>query len=123
MDAHEGVGEVHEAYAERFDLDPEVGRRQIERMFPPAGELEDGPRLRFRRRFGQPPERVWRAIADERSEWFPDDSPLEVTEADEPRLLAGTWFGDTLRFELRPDGDGTLLEFTHEFSERETAAR
>ena len=33
------------------------------------------------------------------------------------------WFGDTLRFELSEDGDGSLLEFTHEFADRETAAR
>jgi uncharacterized protein YndB with AHSA1/START domain len=97
-------------------------------MMPPSGELEDGPQgqvLRFRRRFSQAPERVWRALAEEgeRAEWFPPDAPLEVVETDEPRLLVGTWFGDTLRFELSADGDGTLLVFTHEFEDRNTAAR
>jgi uncharacterized protein YndB with AHSA1/START domain len=124
-EAHENVAEWHEAYAEKFDLDPEVGRRAIERMFPPDGELEEGPRIRFRRRFAHPPERVYRAISDEaeRGEWFPPDGPLEVVEAEEPSLLVGTWFGDTLRFEIREDGDGSMLEFTHEFADRETAAR
>jgi len=87
--------------------------------------IDDRPALRFERRLAHPIERVWRAVADpgERSEWFPPDAPLEVVETDEPRLLVGTWFGDTLRFELRADGDGTLLEFTHRFTDRETAAR
>jgi hypothetical protein len=97
----------------------------MERMMPPDGELEDGPALRFRRRFAHPPERVFTAIAEEgeRGEWFPADAPLEVIESEEPNLIVGTWFGDTLRFEIREDGDGSLLEFTHEFDDRETSAR
>ncbi|HEX6115551.1 MAG TPA: SRPBCC family protein [Solirubrobacterales bacterium] len=119
------LAELHDSYAERFDLDPETGRRQIERMYPSAGELEDGPRLRFRRRFAHPPERVFRAVMDagERAEWFPADAPLEVVESEAPGLIVGTWFGDTLRFEIRADGDGSLLEFTHEFEDRDTSAR
>jgi hypothetical protein len=34
-----------------------------------------------------------------------------------------SWYGDALRFELRPDGDGCVLVFTHAFGDRETAAR
>ena len=34
-----------------------------------------------------------------------------------------TWFGDELRFELRPEGDGCVLVFTHAFADRDTSAR
>ncbi|MGH2849430.1 MAG: SRPBCC domain-containing protein, partial [Solirubrobacteraceae bacterium] len=40
-----------------------------------------------------------------------------------PRLLEYTWGGDTLRFELQPDGDGTVLTFTDTFNEYGKAAR
>ena len=46
-----------------------------------------------------------------------------MTESDPPRLLAGTWFGDPLRFELRADGDGCVLVFIHAFADRDTSAR
>jgi Activator of Hsp90 ATPase homolog 1-like protein len=93
------------------------------------GTLEtiDGrPTLRFERRLAYPPERVWRALTDpdELSRWFPsEEEPLDVSDREEPRLLAGTWYGDELRFELRPDGEGCILVFTHSFADRETAAR
>jgi hypothetical protein len=85
--------------------------------------LEEGPTLRLERRFDQDIERVWRAItdADERGEWFPGD--LDVTKSEPPSLLTGTWYGDELRFELRPDGDGCVLVFTHSFDDRAKAAR
>jgi len=125
IQAHDGWIEVNDAYAERFGLDPEIGRRMMERMLPPDGELEEGPALRFRRRFAHSPDRVFKAIAEEgeRAEWFPADAPLEVTESESPSSIVGTWFGDTLRFEIREDGDGSLLEFTHEFDDRDTSAR
>ena len=87
--------------------------------------IEARPALRFERRLGHSVERVWRAISDpdELRHWFPPDEPLTVTESDPPRLLAGTWFGDPLRFELRPDGEGCVLVFTHVFADRDTAAR
>lgn len=92
------------------------------------GTLEtiDGrPALRFERRLAQPVPRVWRALTepDELKQWFPPDEPLQVTESVPPRLLAGTWFGDDVRFELAPDGDGCRLVFTHAFADRDTAAR
>jgi uncharacterized protein YndB with AHSA1/START domain len=85
--------------------------------------LEDGPKLRLERRYAHPIERVWRAITDpeERGRWFP--GALDVTESDEPRLLAGTWYDDELRFELTPDGDGCVLVFTHAFDEGAKSAR
>jgi uncharacterized protein YndB with AHSA1/START domain len=124
-EAHRPVLELHDGYAERFGLDPEPGRRQIARVNPPPATLEDGPKLRFERRFPHSVERVWRAITepDELAEWFPREGPIERTHEEAPNLLVGTWFGGTLRFELSADNDGTLLVFTHEFDERETAAR
>lgn len=93
-----------------------------------TGTLEsadNGYRLRFERRLDHSPERVWRAIADpeELAHWFPPGEELQVTESEPARLLAGTWYGDELRFELRPEGDACVLVFTHTFAEREKAAR
>jgi uncharacterized protein YndB with AHSA1/START domain len=87
--------------------------------------LENGPKLRFERRYDHSIERVWRAIThpDELSQWFPQEAPIEVTESDPPRLLAGDWYGTQLRFELTPDGDGCVLVFTHSFEDRATSAR
>lgn len=93
-----------------------------------TGTLEsadNGYRLRFERRLDFPPERVWRAITEpeELAHWFPPGEELQVTESEPARLLAGTWYGDELRFELRPEGDACVLVFTHTFAEREKAAR
>jgi uncharacterized protein YndB with AHSA1/START domain len=92
------------------------------------GTLEttgDRHTLRFERRLDHSVERVWRAITepDELGHWFPPEEALAVTESDPPRVLAGTWFGDELRFELSPDGEGCRLVFTHTFEDRDTAAR
>jgi uncharacterized protein YndB with AHSA1/START domain len=86
--------------------------------------LEEGPALRFERRYGHSVDRVWKAITDpdELRHWFPD-SAWEVTESEPPHRLAGAWHGDMLRFELRPDGDGCLVVFTHAFADRAKAAR
>ena len=124
--AHAGIGERHEGYAARFGVDPRRGREQIASMPFERVTLEDGPQLRLERRFRQPIERVWRAISepDELRQWFPyDEQPLEVTTSEPPNLLEGTWFGDVLRFELKPTGDGCSLVFTHAFEDRATAAR
>jgi uncharacterized protein YndB with AHSA1/START domain len=89
-------------------------------------ETDEGrPALRFERYLHHPVERVWRAITDpeEMRHWFPG-STCEVTRSEPPRLLVGSWYGDTLRFELSPDGEeGCVLVFTHAFAEREKAAR
>lgn len=123
--AHDAIGERHERYAARFGADPAPGRRMIARIAARGLTLEDGPTLRLERRYEQSVERVWRAISDpdELRHWFASGEPLEVCESEPPLLLAGTWFGDALRFELRPDGDGCLLYFTHEFADRDTSAR
>jgi uncharacterized protein YndB with AHSA1/START domain len=109
-DAHAGMAGVEDRYAAAFA--------------PPA-LLEEGPALRFERRLPHPPERVWRALTEpgELERWFPSDEPMVVQERVQSRLLAGTWFGDPVRFELRPDGDGCVLVLVHAFAERDTAAR
>jgi hypothetical protein len=86
---------------------------------------DSGYVLRFERRLDHSPERVWRAITEpeELAHWFPPGEELQVTESEPPSLLAGTWFGDELRFELQADGDGCLLVFTHAFADRARAAR
>ena len=113
-------------------------------------KLEEGegrPVLRFERRLAHPPEKVWRALTEsgQISRWFPadiegefevgatlrfpfreDEGPTtqgEVLEVEPPRTLAYTWGGEVLRFELRPDGDGCLLVFTHEFEDRPGAPK
>jgi uncharacterized protein YndB with AHSA1/START domain len=123
--AHDPIAELHERYAERFGLDPGPGRRTIAGMQFRDLTLADGPVLRFERRYDHSPERVWRALTDagELRQWFPSEEPLQVSESVAPRLLAGSWYGDALRFELRPDGDGCVLVFTHAFAHRDTAAR
>src|SRR3954451_13631241 len=122
MEAHVPVAELHERYAERFGLDPEVGRRAIAAHTQPL-TLEDGPTLRLERRYAFPIERVWRAITepDEMRQWFP--GTLDVTESEPPHLLVGTWYDDARRFELTPDGDGGVVVFTHHFDEGAKSAR
>jgi uncharacterized protein YndB with AHSA1/START domain len=90
--------------------------------------------LRYERRLNHPVERVWAAITEPseieawwgranvdlklrgsmRIEWLNGDvtMPATITELDPPRVLEieGEPHG-TLRFELRPDGDATVLTF------------
>jgi uncharacterized protein YndB with AHSA1/START domain len=111
-------------------------------------ETIDGkPAVRFERRLAHPIERVWQSITDpgELEHWFPcqvsgdlrpgatltfsfpghemPDTEGEVTDIDPPRLLAYWWGTEHLRFELEPDGDGTLLRLTHVLSSPDQAAR
>ncbi len=99
--------------------------------------------LVFERRLAHSVERVWRAITepDELGQWFPGVPrwTLEpgasfdvegdaggrgrIVEVAAPRLLAFDWGDDRLRFELREDGDGCLLTFTHAFGNRTLGAQ
>ncbi|REK91393.1 toxin-antitoxin system toxin subunit [Streptomyces inhibens] len=98
--------------------------------------------LHMERRLAHPPEKVWSAITDpaQIGQWFPSDVTVElrpggamtftmpgvgditmtgtVTDADEPRLFAFTWGEDHLRWELTPDGEGSLLTLVHTFGDR-----
>ncbi|MEV5753276.1 SRPBCC family protein [Actinoallomurus sp. NPDC052308] len=113
----------------------------------PTMKTADGrSALRFERRLGHPVEKVWRALTDPAhlAHWFPSEVeeidlrpggkirfkqefqelPLgtgEITELDPPHVLAFTWYEDPLRWELRPDGEGCLLVFTHTFTDRPMA--
>ncbi|MDH2426329.1 SRPBCC family protein [Sphaerisporangium sp. TRM90804] len=93
--------------------------------------------LRMERRLAHPPEKVWRALTepDDLARWFPSsvrvdlrvggeirfdfpDEPGVVTELDPPRVFAFTWGGELLRWEVRADGEGSLLLLTHTFDDR-----
>lgn len=114
------------------------------------GELDrSGGRatLRFTRRLAHPPAKVWRALTEPEhlAAWFPTtidgeraagaklsfafrdmDMPAldgEMLVCDPPSLLELIWSDERLRFELTPDGDGTLLRFTASFDELGRAAR
>jgi uncharacterized protein YndB with AHSA1/START domain len=108
---------------------------------------EDTYELRFTRRLGHPPDRVFKALldADDLAAWFPttiegdhsegarltfsfragEGPPFEgeMLVCDPPRLLEFRWGEDTLRFELEPDGDGTRLTLTDTLAELGKAAR
>lgn len=109
--------------------------------------LGDRSQLTFTRSLKHAPDKVWRALTetDQLAEWFPDGPPRgkfvegetvqfgtggdgpgfagTVLVADPPRVLEYRWGDDTLRFELQPDGDGTVLTFTDTFDEYSKAAR
>jgi uncharacterized protein YndB with AHSA1/START domain len=114
------------------------------------GELQehDGkPTLRFVRRFPHPVDKVWRAIteAEHVAAWFPctiegdfvaggklrfvfeepgvDPIEGEMYAFDPPSLMEFSWGEDVLRFELRADGDGTVLDFSDTIVEYGKAAR
>lgn len=104
--------------------------------------------LRFERRLAHPVEKVWRAVTEpaEMRHWFPATIEMDaraggtmrftfpggemastdgrITELDPPKVFAFTWGGDPLRIELSPlgpGGEGTLLVFTHTFTDRPMA--
>ena len=114
------------------------------------GELEqvgDRWRLRFRRPLAHPPERVWRSLTEPEHlrSWFPDQVKGEwrvgarlrfvdagdeaqgfeghVLACEPPSLLEFTWGTDTLRFEIEPKGQGSMLVLLHTFDELGKAAR
>jgi uncharacterized protein YndB with AHSA1/START domain len=95
--------------------------------------------LHIQRRFAHPIDKVWRAMTEPEhlSVWYPlrtervdltvgatidlfdqegNHYRAEVTEVEPGRVLAFREDGvDDVRWELRPDGDGTLVAFTHSF--------
>ncbi|WP_432253256.1 SRPBCC family protein [Streptomyces sp. HNM1019] len=102
--------------------------------------------LRLERRLAHPPEKVWRALTEpaQLAHWFPSEVQVElevggrmgfvfpgregpdmdgvVTELDPPHVFAFTWGEDELRWELRPEGEGSVLTLTHTFGDRFGAA-
>lgn len=114
-------------------------------------ELGDGRvELRFERRLAHAREKVWRALTQTESlrVWFVEildfdrsrlafapGAALEfvatggaaagtgrVVVCEPPEVLEYTWDGESLRWELVPDGDGCLLVFTNVVGDAETAA-
>jgi len=107
----------------------------------------DRPALRFERRLAHPVDAVWRSVTEpnELAHWFPARVELdlrvggrmrftfpgdafpptegEVTECDPPHRFAFDWGEEHLRFEIEPDGDGSILRFTHVLEARDAAAR
>jgi uncharacterized protein YndB with AHSA1/START domain len=103
--------------------------------------------LQFTRRFRHPPEKVWRALTepDHLAAWFPTriegerapgaalrfvfpnaEGPAlagEMLTYEPPSLMEFRWGNDDLRFELRPDGEGSILTFVDVFDEFGRAAR
>ena len=115
------------------------------------GELEQSDerwRLRFTRRLPHPPAKVWLALTEPQhlAAWFPTDiegerragAPLRfvfrngegpaleglMLTCNPPSVLEFSWgAGETLRFELQPDDQGTLLVFENTFDQIGKAAR
>jgi uncharacterized protein YndB with AHSA1/START domain len=117
-----------------------------------ASLLTDGarPALRLERHLPDPPDVVWRALTEREQlrSWFPCDVIVsggrwevgaaitfpfppdvmdmtltgKVLEVDEPNVLAFTWGGDALRFELSTEGDGSRLVLIDEL-QPDSAAR
>jgi uncharacterized protein YndB with AHSA1/START domain len=108
-------------------------------MIDPYGELQtiDGRyQVRFVRALPHPPEKVWRALTEPEhlDAWFPTtiegeraagaelrfsfrehDLPSfegRMITCDPPSVLELEWGPDRLRFELEPDGTGTMLTLT-----------
>ncbi|GAA1856133.1 SRPBCC family protein [Pseudonocardia ailaonensis] len=104
----------------------------------------DGGRtvLRMERPLPHPPEKVWRALTEPAhlAAWFPStveidlrdggeilfdggDTRGRVTALEPPHVLAFTWGDDDhLRWEVRPDGPGTVLVLHHAFTDHHGAA-
>jgi uncharacterized protein YndB with AHSA1/START domain len=110
-------------------------------------QRDDRWQLHFSRRLPHPPEKVWRALTEPEhlAAWFPADiegertagAPLrfvfregegppidgEMLACEAPTRLEFTWGDDVLRFDVRPDGDGSVLELVNTFDEHGKAAR
>ncbi|MFI6938755.1 SRPBCC family protein [Streptomyces sp. NPDC050418] len=114
-------------------------------MNPEADTLTTGDgrtALVMRRRFAHPPAAVWAAVTEpaQLAQWFPSEVTVElkpggamgfhfpgddgpgmtgrVTDAEEPRVFAFEWGEDHLRWEITPEGEGSLLTLTHTFGDR-----
>ena len=108
---------------------------------------DDEVTLRFVRSLPHPPGKVWRALTEPEhlAAWFPTTIEGELSAGsklrfgfreaqappfdgtmlafDPPVLMELIWGDERLRFELTPDGTGTLLTFTASFAELGRAAR
>jgi uncharacterized protein YndB with AHSA1/START domain len=102
--------------------------------------VDDRPALRFERRLNHSVERVWRAVTEpaELERWFIGPVPWtpelgetfedagqrgEITRLDEQQAIEWTWGDERFAFELRPDGHGCVLVFTHVLDDRSLGAQ
>ncbi|HEV8296451.1 MAG TPA: SRPBCC family protein [Acidimicrobiales bacterium] len=109
--------------------------------------IDDRWQLRFTRRLPHPPEKIWRALTEPEhlAAWFPtkiigdrvagaslrfefpnNEGPAfdgKMVIFDPPSTLEMRWGDDVLRFDLRADGDHTVLTFVDTFDEHGRAAR
>jgi uncharacterized protein YndB with AHSA1/START domain len=117
-------------------------------MYGTLEQRDDGRwRLRFSRTLRHPPETVWRAITEPEhlAHWFPTTiegerapgarlrfsfpeakmPPMdgEMLAFEPPSLMELRWGPDTLRLELRPSEEGTVLTLLDTLEERGKAAR
>jgi uncharacterized protein YndB with AHSA1/START domain len=108
-------------------------------------QRQGGWQLRFVRKLPHPVNKVWTAITEPEhlKAWFPDqivvkewkpgaalkfitqygDFDGEVLTVQPPRLLELRWGTDFLRFELAPDGEGSVLTLIDRIDQRGKAAR
>lgn len=72
-----------------------------------------------------PAERVWHALTDpgELRKWFPSDEYVIADLTEPHRLLAGTWYGEPMRFELVSADATSVLTMAHAVSDLSAAAR
>jgi uncharacterized protein YndB with AHSA1/START domain len=110
-------------------------------------EFDERWQLQFTRPLPYPPEEVWRAITEPRRlrGWFPaeiqgereagarlrfvfpdDPGPAshgQMIAFEPPSVVEFRWDADLLRFEVTPEGDGTVLRLTDTFDELGKASR
>jgi uncharacterized protein YndB with AHSA1/START domain len=125
-------------------------RTTTEETIAVHGRLEpvgDRWQLQFTRKLPHTREKVWRALTEPEhlAAWFPTDiegerapgaalrfvfrkgemppTDGEMITYDPPSALEFTWGDETLRFDLQPDDDGTLLVFRNTFDDLGKAAR
>lgn len=108
--------------------------------------------LTVEHRLGHPPEKVWRAVTEREllKQWFPCDVigawqvgeklkfvfPPEQAEGipedhlvgkvvavDEPHLLEYSWGPHMMKYEIQPDGDGSVLRLSESFDDKAWGAR
>jgi uncharacterized protein YndB with AHSA1/START domain len=116
-------------------------------MYGQLKEVAGGWQLRFTRVLNHSPEKVWRALVEPEhlEAWFPttiegerevgaalrfsfrqDEAPPmkgQMIVYEPHSLLEFKWGEDTLRFELKPEGDSTRLTLLDTFDEMGRGAR
>lgn len=107
-------------------------------MIAEMNRLENGYYARYERQFEQDLKSVWEMLTDNKKlgQWFQElrvgepgnggymkfdmqdgsFEKLEIYEYTERTILEFDWFGDTVRFELKPEKIGCTMIFTERFN-------